>query len=90
MPKLRKVLINMTINRATALIIDFISYNTHIDFHHQHELIEEIILSDKSLTKSEKMEAIRLRNKDYDREKMFYNSGIGIVFSLDLLNSFSF
>ncbi|GBB92316.1 hypothetical protein RclHR1_00020019 [Rhizophagus clarus] len=47
-------------------------YNIHDDIHKQHKLT---LLSDKFLTKDEKIEAITLLNKYYDRDKIIFNSG---------------
>src|SRR6266536_3049772 len=71
MSTLRMELINAAINRAYALI----DYNIHIGFHKPYEFRGKAILNDNSLTEEEKTEAIRLNNKDYDRDKIFYNSG---------------
>ncbi|GES76286.1 kinase-like domain-containing protein [Rhizophagus clarus] len=71
MSKLRKQYINRVINNA----IDQLDYSVYKDFHSQHEFIRKTILDDSSLTKNEKAEAIKLRDRDYDREKLFYGSG---------------
>jgi hypothetical protein len=68
---IRRNLISVALNRAFALI----DYNVHKDFHEEYKFCEKIILNDDSLTEEEKTEAIRLNNKDYDRDKIRYNSG---------------
>jgi hypothetical protein len=71
MSNIRKDLIYATINRIIALI----DYNIHNNFHKQYEFIKQKILTDSSLTNDEKTEAIRLRTKTYDRQKILKNSG---------------
>jgi hypothetical protein len=71
MSVIRRELIGAALNRAFALL----DYNTFNNFHKGYELMQQTILADNSLTKEEKTEAIRLSNKDYDRDKIFYNSG---------------
>jgi hypothetical protein len=68
---IRKDLINATVNR----IIASIDYNIHNNFHKYEEFIKQKILTDSSLTNDEKTEAIRIRTKVYDRQKILYNSG---------------
>src|SRR4051812_22913425 len=71
MSTIRRELINAALSRAFTLI----DVNLHKGFHKQYEFMQQTILADNSLTKKEKTEAIRLSNKDYDRDKIFYNSG---------------
>ena len=71
MSALRYELINATNNRANNLI----DYNIHNDIHKQYEFRKQTVLADKSLTKDEKTEAIRLLTKTYDRNKIFHNCG---------------
>ena len=71
MSTIRRNLIHAVINRAFTSI----DHNIHKGFHQHHEFIIQTILADNSLTEDEKIEAIRKRNKDYDREKILYNSG---------------
>ncbi|GBC28935.2 kinase-like domain-containing protein [Rhizophagus irregularis DAOM 181602=DAOM 197198] len=71
MSNIRKELIQAAISRAFALI----DYNAHNGFHEGHEFMQQTILTDNSLTEEEKTEAIRLNNKNYDREKIIYNDG---------------
>ena len=71
MSVIRKELINAVFDRASNLI----NYNIHDDIHKQHEFKKQTVLADKSLTKDEKTEAIRIMNKDYDRDKIIKNEG---------------
>ncbi|GES94826.1 kinase-like domain-containing protein [Rhizophagus clarus] len=71
MSTIRKELVHAAITKSHALI----DYNIHNDIHKRHEFRKQTILSDNSLTKDEKTEAIRLLNKDYDRNKILYNEG---------------
>ncbi|GES79167.1 kinase-like domain-containing protein [Rhizophagus clarus] len=71
MTTIRRDLIKAALMRAFTSI----DYNIHIDFHKNYELRKQIILADNSLTEEEKTEAIRLNNRDYDRDKILYNSG---------------
>ncbi|GBB85501.1 hypothetical protein RclHR1_01200015 [Rhizophagus clarus] len=58
-------------NRAHASI----DYNTLRGFHNEYEFVKQAILADNSLTEDEKTEAVRLIEKNYDRDKILYNSG---------------
>jgi hypothetical protein len=71
MSAIREELINSTINR----ILLTIDYNIHNDIHKRQKFIKQKILADSSLTNDEKTEAIRIRTKTYDRQKILYNSG---------------
>ena len=71
MSTIREDVIQAALNRAYTLI----DYNSHLDMHEQYEFMQQTILADNSLTEEEKTEAIRLSNKFYDRDKIFYNSG---------------
>jgi hypothetical protein len=71
MSTIRKNLVRQAINRAWASV----DYNTHENFHSTNEYIKQTILNDSSITEDEKTEAIRLTNKDHDRNKVMYNSG---------------
>ncbi|GES80076.1 kinase-like domain-containing protein [Rhizophagus clarus] len=71
MSTIRKELVHAAITKSHALI----DYNIHNDIHKRHEFRKQTILSENSLTKDEKTEAIRLLNKDYDRNKILYNEG---------------
>src|ERR1051325_9941307 len=50
--------------------------NIHDDIHKRHEFRKQTVLTDESLTKDEKTEAIRLLIKNYDRSKISNNTGI--------------
>jgi hypothetical protein len=63
------------IRRAIMRAVLSIDYNIHNDFHKQYEFRKQTILDDNSLTEEEKTEAVRLNNKDYDRNKIIYDSG---------------
>ncbi|GES79117.1 kinase-like domain-containing protein [Rhizophagus clarus] len=71
MTTIRYDLIYAALNRAFTSI----DYNIHKDFHKNYELRKQIVLANDSLTEEEKTEAIRINNKDYDRDKIIYNSG---------------
>src|SRR6266536_1254892 len=71
MSTIRKELVNAAISRAWVSI----DYNIHKGFHKQYEFIKQTILADNSLTNDEKTYAVRLNNKDYDRNKIRCNSG---------------
>src|SRR3989442_1057781 len=71
MSDIRKEVVQAALNRSFALI----DYNIHNDMHKQNEFIIQIILADKSLTKYEKTEAIKLNNKAFDRDKIINNVG---------------
>jgi len=71
MSTLRRGLISTTRNRAIALI----DTNIYDSLHKQFEFVKQTILADNSLTNDEKTEAIRIYNKDCDREKILRNEG---------------
>ena len=71
MSTIRKELIRATISRAVNLT----DTSIHNDIHKRHEFQEQTVLADKSLTSDEKTEAIRILTKNYDRNKVNYNSG---------------
>src|SRR6266487_3731050 len=71
MSTIRKELIYAVIHRALTSI----DYNIHNDMNKQHEFMIQTILADNSLTNDEKTEAIRLLNRDYERDKILFNSG---------------
>src|SRR4051812_9612539 len=56
-------------HRANSLV----DYNDNLD--NQHEFKKQIILADKSLTKNEKSNVIKILNQDYDYNKILYNIG---------------
>jgi hypothetical protein len=72
MSAIRSNLVHQTIQRAWSLI----DYNIIRGFHNQYEFIRQKILADNSLTEDEKAEAIKINNKDYDRDKVKNNSGV--------------
>ncbi|GBC02286.1 hypothetical protein RclHR1_04540010 [Rhizophagus clarus] len=71
MSTIRKDLIFAALTRAYTLI----DYNTHDNIDEQHEFKKQTILADKSITKDEKLEAIKLLNEDYDYHKLLFNKG---------------
>jgi hypothetical protein len=71
MSTIRRDLICAALNRAFALV----DYNIHKGFHEQYKFNQQTILADDSLTEEEKIEAIRINNKDYDKDIILYNSG---------------
>ena len=71
MSAIRKELIYAAINGATILT----DTNIHDDLHKQNKFQKQTVFADKSLTKDEKTEAIRILNKAYDRDKVFFNEG---------------
>ena len=71
MSTIRDELVGAAISRA-LLLTDTNIYN---DIHKQFKFKQQTLLADNSLTEDEKTEAIRLSNKSYDRDKIFYNLG---------------
>ena len=71
MSAVRYKLIFAAINKSLALL----NYNIRDNLHKQHEFKKKTILADKSLTKDEKNEAIRMLNRTYDQNKLIYNEG---------------
>src|SRR5437764_7280216 len=71
MSTIRRGLINAAINRAMILT----DTNIHNDIHKHYEFKKQTVLADKSLSKDEKTEAIRLLTKNYDRRKILENEG---------------
>ncbi|GBC11231.2 kinase-like domain-containing protein [Rhizophagus irregularis DAOM 181602=DAOM 197198] len=71
MSTIRRELVYQAAQNANALV----DYNIHKDFHDQIEFMIQTILADSSLTEDEKTAAIRLINKEYDRDKIIHNSG---------------
>jgi hypothetical protein len=71
MSNIRNELVYAEINRAYFLT-DFNIYN---DMFKQFKFQKQTVLADNSLTDDEKTEAIRLLNRDYDRDKVINNSG---------------
>ncbi|RIA81735.1 hypothetical protein C1645_864167 [Glomus cerebriforme] len=68
---IRRGLIFATIHRAYTLI----DYNIHNNIYKQYKFMQQKILADKSFIKHEKIEAIRFINKNFNRDKILYNSG---------------
>ncbi|GES80178.1 kinase-like domain-containing protein [Rhizophagus clarus] len=71
MSSIRRELVYAAINRVYYLI----DFNIYDDLHKQFEFQKQLILDDDSLTKDERTEAIRLLNRDYDRNKVRNNVG---------------
>ncbi len=71
MSTIRKELIYAALNRAYTSI----DYNIHNGMQKQYKFMQQTILADNSLIEEEKIEAIRLSNKDYDRDKIRNNLG---------------
>src|SRR4051812_42107621 len=71
MSAIRKNLVYAATFRAHSLI----DTNIHNDVHRQHEFKKQTVLADKSLTKDEKTEAVKLLNKNYDYSKVLLNEG---------------
>ena len=68
MSAIRKNLVHAVINRAFDL-------NDYNDIPKYFEIIRQTVLADESLTKEEKIEAVKIINKTYDREKLLRNEG---------------
>jgi hypothetical protein len=71
MSVLRQELINAAIDKAYALT----DGNIYDNIDKQYEFRKKMILDDESLTKDEKLEAIRRLTVNYDRAKVIYNNG---------------
>src|SRR3954452_2889488 len=71
MSVIRKNLVYAAIFCAHSLM----DSNIHNDVHKRHEFKKQTVLADKSLTKDEKTEAIKLLNKTYDLNKVLFNVG---------------
>ena len=69
MSTIRYELINTVSSKSSVL------FNNDVNTHERYEVRKKIILADKSLTKNEKTEAIKLLAESYDGEKLIYNSG---------------
>ena len=67
----RKEVVKAALNRSFALL----DTNIHNDIHKQFEFRKQTLLTDKSLTKDEKTEAIRILNEAYDYNKVLHNEG---------------
>src|SRR3954452_20240358 len=71
MSVIRKNLVYAAIFCAHSLM----DSNIHNDVHKRHEFKKQTVLADKSLTKDEKTEAIKLLYKTYDLNKVLQNVG---------------
>ena len=71
MSAIRKEVVQAALNRAFALVDN----NVHNDIHKHFEFQKQTLLTDKSLTKDEKTEAIRTISETYDRAKIRHNEG---------------
>src|ERR1043165_4312099 len=71
MSVIRDRLVNEAFNKAYALT----DYNIHKGIHKQFEFRKQTVLADESLTKDEKLEAIRRLIFEHDYDKVSYNSG---------------
>ncbi|PKK60924.1 kinase-like protein [Rhizophagus irregularis] len=72
MSTIRRELVHQEISKAWSLL----DLNIYEGLHNQYKFIKQTILADSSLTDDEKTEAIRITNKDYDRDKVRLNEGI--------------
>jgi hypothetical protein len=71
MSTIREELVYATVNRAYYSV----DHNIHTDVHKRHEFKKQTVLADKHLTDDEKVEAIKKLTKDYDRDKVTFNTG---------------
>ncbi|GBC12260.2 kinase-like domain-containing protein [Rhizophagus irregularis DAOM 181602=DAOM 197198] len=71
MSDIRDKFVSAAITRSHGLT----DFNIHNDIHKRHEFRKQTIHNDNTLTKFEKIEAIKWLNKEYDREKILKNSG---------------
>ncbi|RIA85107.1 hypothetical protein C1645_831282 [Glomus cerebriforme] len=71
MSSIRVDSISATINK----IYTYTDHNIYNDMHKRYKFYQQMIISEKSLSKDEKTEAIRFLNMNYDRNKLLYNSG---------------
>jgi hypothetical protein len=71
MANIRRELVFAAYSRAYALM----DIDIHKTLEQQHELRRQTILADETLTKDEKLEAIRYSAKDMDDYKLLYNEG---------------
>src|SRR5437870_13311800 len=67
----RKEVVKAALNRSFALL----DTNIHNDIHKQYEFRKQTLLTDETLTKDEKTEAIKRIGKTYDRDKLIKNKG---------------
>ena len=71
MSAIRNELIYAALNKT----IELLDYNVHNDIHKKYKFLHKTILADKSLTKDEKIEAIKILNENYDQRKLVHNEG---------------
>src|ERR1043166_5942286 len=71
MASIRDELVYAALKRASALT----DYNVFDNLAKRYEFRKRTILSDKSLTKYEKLESVRILTEDYDYYKISYNEG---------------
>jgi hypothetical protein len=71
MANIRMEIVYTAYNRAFALTDN----NIHKTLEQRYEFRKQTILADEALTKDEKLEAIKLSNKDLDYDKILRNEG---------------
>ena len=71
MSDIRKDLVYAALNRSIHLLDTSIHYNIH----KHYEFKKQTLLTDETLTKDEKTEAIKIISQTYDRDKLIDNEG---------------
>ena len=71
MSTIRKDAVNAAISRTYSLV----DTNICNDIHKQYEFRKQTVLTNESLTKDEKTEAIKILSRTYDRNKFNFNEG---------------
>src|SRR5581483_11734385 len=71
MSDIRKDLVYAALNRSVHLTDASIHDNTH----KQYEFRKQTLVTDETLTKDEKTDAIKITSQSYDRQKLIYNEG---------------
>src|SRR5437016_11894629 len=71
MSSIRNELVNVAINRTYRLT----DSNIYNDSHKRYEFRKQTVLADNSLTEDEKIEAIKLLNKNYNKSRVNKNKG---------------
>src|SRR5256885_4922 len=71
MPVIRKGLVYAAIEKSYNLM----DHSIHNTIHKQYEFQQQEVLAYKFFTEYEKTEVIKILNKTYDRDKIFYNDG---------------
>ncbi|POG77958.1 hypothetical protein GLOIN_2v1837233, partial [Rhizophagus irregularis DAOM 181602=DAOM 197198] len=71
MSNVREELIRAVFSRSYTSI----DYNIYVNFYEQTEFRKQFVLADNSITEEDKTVAIRIINKNYDRNKLIYNKG---------------